>query len=338
MADRQGVPPSLSFAQLVQREGTKLRVQGPAGVMFHHFHGGRHPHAQGSMSGQDMVRLIGAIGRDRFLSAHDFVERALAGTLPEDVLCLTFDDNLMCQFEIALPVMRDMGLTGLWNINTAPLVKNVDRLELYRHYRMNAFSDVEAFYAAYFARLNEGSLGVRVRAALGGFDPDTYLAEHSVYTRNDRIFRFIRDHVLTNDEYFAVMDGMIIESVDYSVSDAVNLLWMKQEHLRVLVDEGHMIGLHTHNHPTNIAALSRAEQEREYALNASTLFEQLGVRPGAMTHPNGSYNADTLDILRGMGIRVAFRADPYLASPSLMELPRYDHAELMRCLDAPLHA
>jgi peptidoglycan/xylan/chitin deacetylase (PgdA/CDA1 family) len=107
---------------------------------------------------------------------------------------------------------------------------------------------------------------------------------------------------------------------------------MSQIQIRELADNGHIIGLHTHNHPTNCAALAKSVQKREYAENISVLEQILGTRPQTMAHPCGSYNGDTLDVLKDLGVKVGFRADMEGAAASLLEQPRMDHAMILKIM------
>ena len=90
----------------------------PHGVMFHHFFDARHPAGQGAISAGQLADLIAFLGRDRILPAAEWQRQAEAGTLAPDALCLTFDDNLRCQYDVALPVLRDEGLTAFWFVCT----------------------------------------------------------------------------------------------------------------------------------------------------------------------------------------------------------------------------
>ncbi|WP_262422821.1 hypothetical protein [Brevundimonas denitrificans] len=110
--------------------------------------------------------MLDWLGPDRFLSPQDWTERALAGRLGPDDLCLTFDDALLCQSEIAAPVLKAYGLTGFWFVYSSVLEGRSERLELYRHFRSTRFGDVDEFYAAFQARLERSDHGAEARAAL----------------------------------------------------------------------------------------------------------------------------------------------------------------------------
>ena len=75
------------------------------GIMFHHFHDdGIHTKGQGSISKDDFYKLINFIGRKNILDADVFFEKFKENKLKENEVCLTFDDAIKCQIDVALPV------------------------------------------------------------------------------------------------------------------------------------------------------------------------------------------------------------------------------------------
>jgi peptidoglycan/xylan/chitin deacetylase (PgdA/CDA1 family) len=126
------------------------------------------------------------------------------------------------------------------------------------------------------------------------------------------------------------MDAMLVQ-YRYDECRAARQLWMDADCLLDLRDRGHVIGLHSHTHPTQMAKLSPADQEKEYAANFSILEKVLGKRPSTMSHPCNSYDKETLAILKKMGIQLGFRAEP-VGSPTygLLEWPREDHINLVK--------
>ncbi len=303
------------------------------GIMFHHFCDSRHPRGQGAISAAELEAMIAFVGADRILPAKLWQERAEAGTLKSGDLCLTFDDHLRCQFDVALPVLRRRGITAFWFVYTSVFQGNLERLELYRLFRTLYYPTVDRFYDAFFAAVFASAYGPMVRARLDGFKPDDFLREFPFYTSADRSFRFVRDEVLGQSRYFQVMEEMMA----LSGADAKELsreLWMDQAALQTLQREGHVIGLHSHTHPTRLGALSLEQQRIQYATNHAVLSEILGAKPTAMSHPCNSYCAHTQTILRSLGIRVGFRANMAQESYGMLEHPREDHANLLKRMAA----
>jgi peptidoglycan/xylan/chitin deacetylase (PgdA/CDA1 family) len=301
--------------------------------MFHHFHGGGHRAGQGTLSGADFARMIDFIGRDRLLDASEWLERALGDRLEAGDLCLTFDDNLLSQYEVALPVLEKTGLTAFWFISTCTLQGHVSRTTLYQRFIQASFESVDCFYHAFFSELAGSPLRETIEEALQDFDPESYLAEFSFYTPADRRFRFVRDRVLGPQLYRRLMDRLI-RSRGHELRSLTEGLWLEDAHILRLHELGHVIGLHSHTHPTRLAELSRRAQLREYAANQAYLANLLGTSPVSMSHPCNSYNETTLAILHDLGVRIGFRSNGSPAAHSPLEFPRQDCTHLMRAMQA----
>lgn len=298
-------------------------------VMLHHFHDGkRHPRSQGSIDAGQFAALLDHLRTHRrLLSAPEFLERALTGALGPEDTCLTFDDALLAQYEIAVPVLDAFDLKAFFFIYTSIFTDQPDRLEIYRDFRTLCFEDVGHFYRDFFA-LFERRYPTHHATYKTGY-PRDYLAAYAFYTEDDRRFRYVRDQVLTADEYDTLMDALI-RAADYPLAERQRRLWMGPEQVAELAETGHEIGLHSHSHPLRMERLDPSLQAEEYALNQRMLTEICGRSPRTMSHPCGSYGADTLAILEGMGMRLGFRSSPDVpGSATLLELPREDHAELM---------
>jgi len=300
----------------------------PHGIMFHHFHGDQHPVGQGSLSADQLATMIDFLGRDRILPAAEWRRRALSGALGEGDLCLTFDDNLRCQYDIACPVLEDYGITAFWFVYTSVLEGKLERLELYRHFRTVYFESVGAFYDAFYRAANGAGYEVEISSELRTFEASRYLVAYPFYTVADKQFRYVRDDVLGTGRYHKVMDGMMAaKGVDIEL--LARNLWMDEVMLRQLHDEGHLIGLHSHTHPTRMAELPYEEQEREYRANQACLARWLGTSPDTMSHPCNSYNDDTLRALRSLGVKLGFRSNTAQKASSSLEYPREDHTNVL---------
>ncbi len=304
------------------------------GIMFHHFWDDRHPKGQGAISADGLARIIEFVkvshGGKQILSAEEWMERAVANRLLDDDVCLTFDDALLCQYEIALPVMESYGLTGFWFIYSSIFQGGREPLELYRYFRTIKFPDIDRFYSDFFGLVAQRFTS-EWQHTQDDFNPDKYLAEFPFYTRNDRIFRYLRDRVLGSGYDEIMCELMRLHGFD---PERVEGLWMQEKHLRTLHARGHVIGLHSHTHPTTLAKFPIERQREEYIRNHEYLARVLDAPPTTMSHPCNSYGPETLNLLRGMGIRLGFRSvmTP-LANASILELPRQDHANVLKAMD-----
>lgn len=304
-----------------------------AAVMFHHFHGPGHAQSQGSLDVAEFTALIDYIGRDRILPAHEWLQRLEKRELSFEHLCLSFDDGLRSQWDIAHPVLEELGLTAFWFVYTSPLVGEGDRLEVYRHVRNVAFDSVEAFYDAFYDAIVAKPFAAEVSERLDEFDPSSYLIEFVFYSDADRRFRYARDEVLGPDRYAQTMDDLVA-GVGLDMDALRRELWIDPDAISRLAADHHVIGLHSHTHPTRMEALDSATQRREYQRNLEVLADITGTRATTMAHPCNSYNATTLRVLGELGVTIGFRSNIAPAGGSQLELPREDHANVLAAMNA----
>jgi peptidoglycan/xylan/chitin deacetylase (PgdA/CDA1 family) len=162
------------------------------------------------------------------------------------------------------------------------------------------------------------------------FPGEGWLSEYLFYSINERKFRFLRDQLLTPEQYRDIMFRLIAASKSFSLEAAVEGMWMAPKDLSDLFSGGHSVGLHSHSHPTAMADLSYGEQLEEYSSNKTWIEDYLGLSPKWVAHPCGSYSETTLRVLQELDIRVGFR-DSLTPGPfgTLLEIPREDHTNLM---------
>ena len=308
-----------------------INPERPHGLMFHHFYNQDHPRGQGAISADQLAQVIEFYGRERILLPGEWVQKAHTRCLNPDDVCLTFDDNLLCQYEIALPVLEQYNLTAFWFVYSSvltPGVKDAGKIEIYRKFRTVCFESVEEFYAEFFKTAEGFPFRNEIDYALTKFLPDDYLREFVFYTDEDKRFRFVRDGVLGLQRYEIVMDRML-ENYNIDISSFTLNLWMEESHLQDLHSRGHIVGLHSHSHPTSMAQLLYDQQKTEYQSNYNALRRILGEAPQVMSHPNNSYNDGTLEILKNMGILLGFRSNMAPGFVSRLEFPRQDHANIV---------
>ena len=115
-------------------------------------------------------------------------------------------------------------------------------------------------------------------------------------------------------------------------------------HLIKIKQLGHLVGLHSHNHSTKIEKLSLTEQTEEYQKNIDILSEVLNCNKEEikyMSHPCGSYNENTLKVLKNLGIELGFKQVMTIEpekkmtkiNNSALEIARIDHSNVIKAMN-----
>ena len=99
-----------------------------------------------------------------------------------------------------------------------------------------------------------------------------------------------------------------------------------------------------HTHPTLLDNLSYDKQLNQYQNNISILSEILKINKTDikyMSRPSGSYNKDTLKILKDLGIEIGFKNSMLIddeknmkkINNSFLEIARENHAAIIKMMN-----
>ena len=299
--------------------------------MFHHFHGGNHAVGQGSISASDLDQMISWLKKDfEILNIEEFYVKALEGSLNTNQTCLTFDDSLLCQYEIALPVIESHGFTALFNVYSSAFSGRPDPLEVYRYFRSVFYQSFDEFFDDFFLLTREKFSSEYVDGTARFLREGGIYDAFPFYTRNDKVFRFFRDKVLGPLKYNLIMNELMKQR-HFDASDVPAKVFMNVSQLEKLHLGGHSLGLHSDTHPTQMHSLPKNLQFAEYAINHDFLKGITGMEAKMVAHPCGDYNETTLEVLQELEVKVGFRSSmgiPYVKS--LLEIPREDHSNIFK--------
>ena len=311
------------------------------GIMFHHFHNdGIHTKSQGSIDKDDFYKMINFIGRNNILDADIFFEKFKNNKLKEKEVCLTFDDGIKCQIDVALPILEELKIKSFFFVYTSMFEGKPDNLEIFRYFRMNYFNNVDEFYNSFYQVLDK--------------DLKTFFEDNNdknkatkikfpLYSIEDIKIRLVRDIFLTKSHYEETMFLMLKEK-QFNYKDFFKKLFFQKDDLIRLDSLGHLVGLHSHNHPTLLEKLNYDEQKDEYEKCLSSISNILDKPKNEikyMSHPCGSYNKDTFEILKELGIELGFKQimtiEPEKGmkkiNNSFLEIARQDHAEIYKIMN-----
>jgi len=302
-------------------------------IMFHHFHGFKHLPAPGSLSGDEFEAMLDWLGKKHnLIGASEYLHKLNINELEPSEVCLSFDDALLSQYDIALPILNERRLNAFFFVYSSVFTEKPDYLEIFRHFRTNCFSSVDDFYEIFFGivKLNfsdELSLHKKEYKKLD------YLSICPFYTENDKWFRYLRDKMLGVTRYEKLMLDLM-EARSFDSAEVIKDLWMSEDNLKDIATKGHLIGLHSYSHPTQMSELNYDDQMNQYVKNLEHLEGLIGKnKVVSMSHPCGDYNDDTLRILSDLNIQIGFRSNLSRADiKSKFEVPRDDHANVFKAM------
>jgi hypothetical protein len=215
-----------------------------------------------------------------------------------------------------------------------------DLFEVYRYFRSNYFEKIDDFYNKFF-----NALDIKLDDFFTSNNKNikNMLTNFPFYSINDVKFRLVRNELLTKKKYDETMNLMFVEKKFEPKLHYKNLFFNKDDLVK-LHSLGHLIGLHSHNHPLSIEKLSYNQQKEEYQKNLNLFSKILKIKKSEikyMSHPCGSYNNDTLKILKNLGMELGFKQIMKIESKkgmkkinnSTLEIARQDHAQIIKMIN-----
>ena len=304
----------------------------PSGIMFHHFHGTHFNKSQGSISEDDLEKIIKSLSAYQIVSPEEWFFNHRNKKFKGNEICITFDDNLKCQYDIALPVLDRYSIKAFWFIYTSPFNGVLERLEVYRKFRHSCFDEMQEFYDEFFRVFKRDYKAEYQKFITESSIPRSYLIHCDYLSESDRKFRYLRDEVLGRTEYFKLMDGLMDDS-GVEITEFSADLWMDVSNVQQLSSSGHYVGLHTHSHPTKLSGLEKAEQYSEFNENQKIIYQITNRKALAASFPNNSFSSTTLEVLSELGVEVNFCANPFGENTQHGIYPRYNHITIHNSLN-----
>jgi peptidoglycan/xylan/chitin deacetylase (PgdA/CDA1 family) len=311
---------------------TKLEKQiyelvSPRSIMFHYFHNDDvKQYGQGSISENDLEKLINKIGRKNILDIDDWLEKFNNCTLKKGEVCFTIDDGLKNQYDVALPILNKYNIKAGWYIYTNPINKKYEILDIYKYFCGNYYDNYDLFYRDFFSLLEKEDFLQYEQECLD----EKYLENTSFYTYIDRLFRYIRDVKLTKNDFTNYIN-ILIQKHGTTIEELVKNIWISEEEIKELSNT-QSIGLHSTSHHTRMDLLNHDDQYNEYNNNKQMLEKIIEKPIFTTTYPCGRYNEYTFDIQKKLNIKYAFIS--YLENIDLneknMKIQRIDSTDALK--------
>ena len=301
--------------------------------MFHHFHDDlKYVSGQGSLTKNELIKIINFLGRKNILNPNESFNFLKSNKI-ERKFCLTFDDGLKCQFDLALKVLKKFKIKGIFFIFSSIFTSKPDLLEVYRHFRNTQYRHVDDFYFYFFNEIYKNNHDkIKLFLKKNNKLIESIKKNSPYYSLNDIKFRILRDKFLGDKNYKKIMLKMF-KSKKYDYRKHYKNLYMSINDIKKLEKEGHMIGLHSHNHNSNINSLNLKKQILEFKKNKKLLSKHLKGNIVAASYPFGNFNNNTIKALKFNNIKYAFKKNMVLSKIKNnlnFQIPRENHATILK--------
>lgn len=265
-----------------------------------------------AMDPEALERQLRWLGERRRILAPEELFAAIArGSLPSDGCVLTFDDGYIGQREHALPILQRLGLRAFFFVPTMILEERtspiVEKQRVLQYARWPYPEFYERFCEAVRATSPEvpnASYDATPRNLAGSA---TYYAEYDFYAPLERLFRKVRETVLSGAQFDAAIERLFAS--EYDEREFVDRYFMSWGDIRELEQAGMEIGGHGHHHLID-TAVSPEVAAADVAMCLALLTRGLGRTIRSYCYPYGIYRSETVAAVRDAGVTVGFTCRP----------------------------
>ena len=298
--------------------------------MFHHFHDKKlNKTGQGSITPFHFEKIIKfLLFNYNVLSPKEWINKSLKNSFKENDVCITFDDSLYCQYKIALKILNKYNLKAFWFIYSSVFNEELDNFEIYRKFRVCYFKKFDDFFTL-FLKIYKEFEHINIKKSYFEKDIKQFKFLYPMYTKNEIIFRVIRNKILKKNEFEEIINKMIVIKNTNFKKISKNL-WMTNDHLKKIHNNGHEIGLHAYNHPYALNKMKYQEQYKQLNKNYNHIKSIIKYKPVSIAYPNNSFNNNTIEIIKKLGVKIGFRSNIRTFKTNKINknfyYPRLDHS------------
>ena len=281
----------------------KKIINNACSIVFHNLHSNNSIKVHGSVSDKKLKKIIIYLKNEyNLLDADIYLNKIINKTLKKNDVCLSFDDGLKSQSEIALPILEKNNLKAFFFVFSEPFESKISNLELYKFFRSTKFKKIDYFYNE-FNYYCESYFDMKIIKK--EFNNKNYLIKFKFYTKADRFFRYLRDKILSDKNYNLIMRKMMKDK-KFNSNLIAKRLYLSIKDLKKIHNNKHIIGLHSHSHPTNINDINYKNQYKEYITNKDIIEKILNNKIHVMAHPCGKFNNQTIKVLKKLNIQAGY--------------------------------
>lgn len=256
--------------------------------------------------------------------------------LPKNAALLTFDDGYMDHYSDVFPLLQRLGIQGGFFPPARVIAENTV-LDVNKIHFLLASTPIERLVKHLLLEIDsvEGDAGVLASSAY----MDKYGEHASRWDSSEVVFfKSMLQKVLPEGVRTRILNRLFEQHIGVSESVFSHDLYMSVEQMSLMRRSGMAFGSHGYGHYW-LGTLSYEQQLSEIRKSMEFL-EEIGVslNDWIMCYPYGSYNQDTLDILKRFGCAMGLTTKvdvAVLAPESALELPRLDTNDLPKVSDAP---
>ena len=229
-------------------------------------------------------------------------------------ILLTFDDGTIDHYLYVYPILKKYNVSGLFFIPSC--IETKEMLDIQIIHKLLEKRDINYLFLKLLRKLDKYAINI-----------NDYVADKTLDDKKMALFKQLLQFKLDKDIRKKIIKEFVKEedidtNVESNYMSIKNMLEMKKDNM--------FFGIHTKTHP-RLGLLSKKEQKEEINSNKKFLLKKKIMDKELMTiaFPYGSYNTETLSIMKKENIRYGFMVNDEEVKNNML-IGRLDCNELRR--------
>jgi peptidoglycan/xylan/chitin deacetylase (PgdA/CDA1 family) len=207
---------------------------------------------------------------------------------------LTFDDGIIDHYEYVYPVVKKYKVAGLFFIPSC--IHNRKMLDIQIIHKLLENNSIEDLYKSLLIELEKNNINI-----------NEYKAEKNLDDNKTALFKQLLQYKLPNKIRLEVLKNL---KKEYKISGFIKKSYIDLPRLKEMKENGMYFGIHTVTHP-RLSLISKKKQTKEIKNNLDFLLNNklLDKDYLSIAFPYGSFNQDTLEIMKELNIKYGFKVN-----------------------------
>lgn len=214
--------------------------------------------------------------------------------LNDNYIMLTFDDGTVDHYKYVYKILKKYNLSGLFFVPSCIFNKKVLDIQLiHKLVSLKNFNDV---YNDLINKVKEINFDFDAISLIKTFDDN-----------KSALFKQLLQYLLEEKDRKRILKYLVEK---YNISVNVDDYYMSIDMIKKMKNANMYFGLHTSNHP-RLAFLNKKQQENEIKENLNFMLSNdiVDEEMISIAYPYGSYNSDTLEVLKKLNIKYGFKVN-----------------------------
>lgn len=256
-----------------------------------------------------------------FISQKDLLDAVeMKRALPENSCLITMDDGLRCQYEIALPILKEKKAPAIFFVGSLPYLEKKTCLVHKIHYVLANYSanEIVDFINEFMCRNKHPESFLDIIDKIKTEAQKKYRYDEPM-TASIKLF-FNTDKIISSEIRDAVISELF-NTLVVSEQAFAEKLYMDENQLRDLFNND-LLGLHSHSHQS-LASLSGFQIEKDLNINKKAIESIVSGKLTSISFPYGGkmdVNSEVLVACQKVGFKLGFTMERALNSTLLNPL------------------